>query len=49
MLLILEKRNRGRICHRVHRYAITNNKYMKDYDKNTESSYVNNITKASSK
>ena len=40
MLLILEKGIRGGIYHSIHRYAKANNKYMKDYDKNTESSYL---------
>ena len=26
----------GRICHPIRRYAKTNNKYMKDYDKRNE-------------
>ena len=40
MLLMVEKRTRGGICHAIHRYAKTNNKYMKNYDKNIESSYL---------
>ena len=40
MLLIKEKGIRGRICHAIYRYAKTNNKYMKDNDKNKESSYI---------
>ena len=32
MLLMLEKRIRGGICHATHRYAKGNNKYMKDYE-----------------
>ena len=39
MLLRVEKRIRGGICHAIHRYAKANNKYMKNYDKNIESSY----------
>ena len=38
MLSVVEKRIRGGICHAIHQYAKTNNKYMKDYDKNKESS-----------
>ena len=40
MLLMIEKGARGRICHTIHRYAKANNKYMKNYDKNIESSYL---------
>ena len=40
MLLMVEKGIRGRICHSSNRYVKTNNKYMKDYDKNKESSYL---------
>ena len=40
MLLMVEKGIRGGICHAIHRYAKANNKYMKDYDKNKESSYL---------
>ena len=41
MLLKAEKSIRGRICDAIYRYAKANNKYMKDYDKNKESSYLN--------
>ena len=34
------KRNLGGICHAIYRYAKASNKYMKNYDKNTESSYL---------
>ena len=37
---MVEKGIRGRICHAILRYAKTNNKYMKNYDKNKESSYI---------
>ena len=40
MLLIVEKGIRGGICNTIYRYAKANNKYMKDYDKNKESSYL---------
>ena len=40
MLLIVEKGIRGGIRHSIYRYAKTNNKYMKDYDNNKESSYL---------
>ena len=36
MLLMVEKRVRGGICHPIHEYAKANNKYMKDYDENKE-------------
>ena len=40
MVLMVEKGIRGGTCHAIHRYAKANNKYMKDYDKNKESSYL---------
>ena len=40
MLLMTEKAIRGGICHSVHQYAKANKKYMKDYDKNKELSYL---------
>ena len=40
MLLRIEEGIRGGICHTVHRYAKANNKYMKNYDKSKESSYI---------
>ena len=40
MLLMVEEGIRGGICHSMHRYAKANNKYMKDYNKNLESSYI---------
>ena len=40
MLMMFEKGIRGGICHAVYRYATANNKYMKNYDKNIESSYL---------
>ena len=40
MLLMLEEGTRGGICHSIHRYAKANNKYMKNYNNNEESSYI---------
>ena len=40
MLLMVEKGIRGGICHASDRYAKANNRYMKNYDKNIESSYL---------
>ena len=40
MLLIVEKGIIGRIGHAIHGYAKVNNKYMKKYNKNNESSYI---------
>ena len=40
MLLMVEKGIRGGICNTIRRYAKANNKYMKDYVKNKESSYL---------
>ena len=40
MLLMVEKGIRGEICQVIYRYAKANNKYMKNYDKNNESSYI---------
>ena len=39
MLLMVEKGTRGGICQATHRYAKTNNKYIKNYN-NIESSYI---------
>ena len=40
MLLMVEEGIRGGICHPIHRYAKANNKYMKNYNNNEESSYI---------
>ena len=40
VLLMVEKRIRRRICHIIHQYPKANNKYMKDYDKNEELTYL---------
>ena len=41
MLLMVEKGIRGGICNAIYHHAKANNKYMNDYDKNKESSYLN--------
>ena len=40
MIIKIEKEIRGGICEATHRYAKAHNKYMKNYDKNNESSYI---------
>ena len=40
MLSMVEERIRGGICHSIHRHARANNKYMKNHDKNEESSCI---------
>ena len=40
MLLTFENGTRGGMCNAVHRYAKVNNKYMKNYNKNVESSFI---------
>ena len=40
MPLMVEEGIRGGICHSIHRYAKANNKYMKNYNNNEESSYI---------
>ena len=44
MLLMIENGIKGGMCQTIHRYVkakyIKNNKYMKNYDKNIESSYL---------
>ena len=37
---MVEKGIRGGICHSIQRYAKANNKYMKNYNNNEESSYI---------
>ena len=36
---MVEKGIRGGMCRAVHRYVKANNKYMKNYDENKESSF----------
>ena len=40
MLLMVEEGIRRGICQATHGYAKANNKYMNNYDKNIESSYI---------
>ena len=40
MLLKIEKWIRSVICHAIHRHAKANKKYIKNYEKNIESSYL---------
>ena len=41
MLLKVEKGIRSGICHAIHLFLTANNKYMKYYDKNKESLFLN--------
>ena len=40
MILMIEEVIRGGICQATYRHAKANNKYMKNYNKNIESSYI---------
>ena len=40
ILLAIKEGIRGGMCHAVHRYSEANNKYLKNYNKNKESSYI---------
>ena len=40
MLLLYEEGTRGEICHATYRYAKANNKYVKNHDRNIESSFL---------
>ena len=43
MLLMFEEETRGGICQATHRYVKANNRYMKNDDKDKESSYLLNV------
>ena len=53
MFLMVEKDIRGGTYHSIYQYGKAYNKYMKDYDKNKQSSYIQswdgNVAKASTK
>ena len=53
MFLMVEKDIREGTYHSIYRYAKAYNKYVKDYDKNKQSSYIQswdgNVAKASTK
>ena len=38
--MMVEKGVRSGLCHALHRYAKANNKYMNNFDKNIESTYL---------
>ena len=40
ILLRIEKGIKGEICHAIHKYEKANNKYMRNHNKNQESSYL---------
>ena len=40
MLLMIKKCTRGGICHSIYQYTKVTNQYLKDYNKNDESSYI---------
>ena len=40
MLMMFEEGTRGGMCQASYRYARANNKYMTNYDKNKESSFL---------
>ena len=40
MLLMVEKEIRGGLCHVIYRYAKANNKYMKNYNKDKQESFL---------
>ena len=43
MLLMVEEGIRSGMCHAIHRNAKANNKYTKNYDKDEESSYIQDL------
>ena len=40
---MVEKGIRGGICHVIHKYVKANNQYIKNYDKNIETSYLRDV------
>ena len=38
--MVNDRKSTRRICHSIYRYAKSNNKYMKGYDRSKESSYM---------
>ena len=42
-LLMVEEGIRGVTCHSIHRYAKANNKYMKNHNRDEESSYIQHL------
>ena len=40
MLLMVEEDIKGEICHAIYRYATENNKYLRNHNKDKESSYL---------
>ena len=38
--MVNDRKSTGRICHSIYRYAKSNNKYIKDYDRSKKSSYM---------
>ena len=43
MLVMYAEGTRGGMCQATHRYAKANNKYMKNHDKNKESTYLEHL------
>ena len=40
---MVQKGIRGGICHAIHKYVKANNQYIKNYDKNNETSYLRDV------